>query len=274
MKAQNRNKASKLWSAIDGLGDFIDDLGKRLDTLLSERGQIRVLWTFVAFLLAIGTQDNRASISRIWQMLPASGVIYDSAGQAIAGSASEMNGILLTVCSLAMTLLFFCCERNVILGFRRPDVAEKRFKEANRYRLQEVNKDAPTSAKFFWGALKKGEMTDLMMARAFGCIIFFVDAGFQFLNRDWDGNNAVIALNLVYGLAMLVGTEIMVILIQVAEGHKYGAGSGGGQGKESSNSNAHRKGKSVQTSNGGSEVQDPDTGEWYKQNNDGSWEKM
>jgi len=212
---------TRVWSAVDGVGDFLDQLGERMGVLLSKKGKIRVLWFCIVILLVAGVADNHTSVSRIWESLPSSGVQFDDAGRAIAGSASALNPSLLTALSFLMTMFFFTCEANVLMGIREPNEAHKRLQAASKFRVQKPGADVPKAAGTYYSALMNGEMFDLRIAKVLGYVAFGLDLMFQFMNRDWAGNNISLIINLAVGLLMLVGTELLLVLIRVTRGYAY-----------------------------------------------------
>lgn len=205
---------------FDGLGNFFSELSSRIEGLLSERNKIRFLWILIGILFVFGVADNRTAVEKIWASTGGQSAIFNEAGELVQAS---LNGAIAWISSLTLTIFFWVCEANLILGVRDPGEAHERFKEANQFRVEAADDSAPKSAEHYYSALMNGELFDIRIAKAVGVIAFVFDIAIQWQNREWNGSNIDIMISAVFALLMLVGTELLMVLTRVIKRRSYPA---------------------------------------------------
>lgn len=236
-------------NAFDGMGRFFGGLSDRIESLLDEKNKIRFLWILIGFLVAFGVADNRTAVVKIWEATSAQGVTFGASGERIE---AQLNVIVAWVASLALTIFFWVCEANLILGWREPEEAHARFQEANQFRLDSASSNAPDAAEFYYSALMHGELFDIRVAKAVGIVAFLFDIAIQWQNRVWGGSNIDLMISAVHALLMLVGTELLMVLIRVVRRRSYPASSTkkasnqGNRNKSRSNKSRNRSKKGMQ----------------------------
>jgi hypothetical protein len=204
--------------AFDGVGSFFSEVSDRIELLLDEKNKIRFLWLLTGVLFVFGVADNRTAVAKIWEATTAQNIQFEETGELVKQS---LNTVILWVASLALTVFFWVCEANLILGWREPEEAHARFQEANQFRLDAASSNAPDAAGFYYNALMSGELFDIRVAKVVGVVAFLFDIAIQWQNRIWGGSNVDIMISAVHALLMLVGTELLMVLIRVVRRRSY-----------------------------------------------------
>ena len=204
--------------AFDGLGSFFSGLSDRIEVLLSEKNKVRFLWILIGVLFVFGVADNRTAVVKIWEATTAKGVGFNEQGEMVKES---LNAAVIWISSLTLTIFFWVCEANLILGWREPEEAHARFQEANQFRLDPASKGAPDAAEYYYNALMGGELFDIRVTKFVGVVAFAFDIAIQWQNRVWGGSNIDIMISLVHALLMLVGTELLMVLARVVRRRSY-----------------------------------------------------
>lgn len=255
-----------VFNVIDGIGDFFDALASRIKLLFSKKTRVRFLWILVGVVLVFGIADNRTAVMKILEATTGGGAQFNQAGELVEAS---VNGALVWIASFALTMFFLVCESNLILGFREPNEAHKRFQEANKFRVSSPSSGAPNAADHYYNALMNGELFDIYIARVVGVLAFVFDVAIQFQNRYWGGSALDTMISAGCAAWMLVGTELLILFVRVTEGYDYPGSQTqkkSGQQKESASSQkwqyAEHEGVEYRYTADKKQVQQKVNGEW------------